>query len=68
MARTAECAVYFGYCPHPVTVYTRGPLRAIYNHIIHIIQLLPRGGQYPKCTGFNEGSVSRSRLVRLGVV
>ena len=33
--------------PTPVTVYIRGPIRAIYNHIIFIIQLLLRGGQYP---------------------
>ena len=35
---------YFGYCPHPVTVYIRVLVRAIYNHIILIIQLLLRGG------------------------
>ena len=30
--------------PHPVTVYIRGPTRAIYNQIISIIQLLLGGG------------------------
>ena len=35
-----------GYCPHPVTVYIRGPIKGyIYiNHIIITIQLLLRGG------------------------
>ena len=31
------------YCPHPVTVYIRGPIKG-YNRIILIIQLLLRGG------------------------
>ena len=35
---------YFGYCPHPVSVYIRVPLRAIYNHMRIIIQLLVNGG------------------------
>ena len=29
-------------------MYIRGPIKAIYNHIILIIQLLLRGGQYPR--------------------
>ena len=42
--------VELGYCSHPVTVYIRGPIRAIYDHSISIIQLLLGGGQYPKKT------------------
>ena len=38
----AQCRSCYGYCPHPVTVYIRGPI--IYNHIMIIIQLLLRGG------------------------
>ena len=31
----------FGYCPHRITVYIRGDIiRAMYVHILHIIQLL----------------------------
>ena len=38
-----------GYCPHPVTVFMRGPINGymniyIYNHIVSIIELLLRGG------------------------
>ena len=33
-----------GYCPHPVTVYIRVLLRAMYSHIVIIIQLLLSGG------------------------
>ena len=36
--------IHIGYCPHPVTVYIRGPTRAIYNYIILVIQLLLSGG------------------------
>ena len=33
------------YCPHPVTVYIRGPIKGCpYNDSIMIIQLLLRGG------------------------
>ena len=39
-----ETIIDFGYCRHPVTVYIRGLLRAIYNHIIVFIQLLLGGG------------------------
>ena len=34
--------------PPPVTVYIRVLLRAIYNQNILIIQLLLRGGEYPR--------------------
>ena len=33
-----------GYCPHPVTVYTRGPIKGFSNYITNIIQLLLSGG------------------------
>ena len=33
-----------GYCPHPVTVYIRGPIKGYIYHIIIIIQLLLRAG------------------------
>ena len=33
-----------GYCPHSVTVYIKGPIRAVYNPIINTIQLLLRRG------------------------
>ena len=39
--------VLVGYCPHPVTVYIRGPIKDYIYHIIFIIQVLLRGGQYP---------------------
>ena len=37
----------FGYCPHPGQSILGVLLRAIYNHIRSIIQLLLRGG-YPR--------------------
>ena len=41
--------VWVGSCPHFLAVYIIGVIsRAIYNYIIHILQLLNEWGQYPK--------------------
>ena len=40
--------VWVGYCPHPVTVYIRGPIKGyIEPYYIHY-PTITEGGQYPR--------------------
>ena len=51
--------------PPPVTVYIRGPnIKGYYIHVISIIQLLVRGGQYPTgtCGGLLQHDASSEAL------
>ena len=43
MRRILGLGVGAGYCAEPGTVYTRDNFRAIYNHIMNILQLLMNG-------------------------
>ena len=67
--------VWTGYCPHPVTVDIRGPIKgSIYIYIISIIQLLVRGAVpkvwTPPHVGFSDLRVGLIgfRVLRLGFI
>ena len=54
-------ALNLGYCPHPVTVHIKGPIKGYiepYHNFIAIIRLLLRGGSIQpkpfKCSGFGS--------------
>ena len=40
--------IHYGYCPHPVTVHIRGPIKGYIYPYYNYYPTVTEGGQYPR--------------------
>ena len=68
------CIIYLGYCPHPVTVYIRGPIKSYIQPYYSYYPAVTEGGAVPNiypvnsqsCGGLPRQNAARRWLVRTG--